>query len=101
MKRRVSMRLPFSVKFFTSTVPFGKVQSPSFSTVMRAPSGSAIHRDLVAPSDQNAAAGAYGMSPEAGCVMSALLMQPVCDRSGLIGLDGAAPEAPSWKIERP
>ncbi len=84
------MSCPFSVKFFTSTVPFGNVQSPSASTVILVLSGSAIQRDLSAPSDQNCATGVYGMSPAAGCVGFAELMQPVCESCVLMGLADAA-----------
>ncbi len=55
MNKRVSTSVGPILKFFMSTVPFGKSQSPLAPTVMFCPLGSAIQRSFTAPSDQNGA----------------------------------------------
>ena len=57
MNKRVSTRLPFRRKCFISTVPFGKLKSPSLPTPIEVLFGIASQRSFVALSDQNAAAG--------------------------------------------
>src|SRR4051812_16541232 len=82
MNRRVSPSVPPMRKSLRNTLPFGKSKWLLVpSTVMREPLGSASQRDLTAPSDQNAALGAYGIMPLAGCEGLELLAQPVCESS--------------------
>ena len=64
-------------KFFISTLRLGKSQSPSVRTVIECPFGTAIHRSLVAPSDQNGALIAYGTNPAAGCCALLATTHPV------------------------
>jgi len=61
MNKRVSINAPFKRKLFTSTLPFGNVKSPSEPTEIDVPFRIASQRSFAAPSDQNAAAGAYGI----------------------------------------
>src|SRR5687768_2123903 len=98
MNRRVSMRLPFSVKFFMSTVPEGKAQSPSAFTVICPPLGSAIQRVFTALSDQNGATGSYGMSPLAGCVGLVGSTQPVWVRRVGIVLGVVFDSTSLWSV---
>jgi hypothetical protein len=58
MKRRVSISVAPMLKFFTSTLPFGKSKSLFASIVMFSPSGSASQRVFTAPSEKNGAFGA-------------------------------------------
>ncbi len=58
MNSRVSTSVAPSVKFFTSTLPFGKSKSLSLPTAMRWPSGNASQRVFTALSEKNGAFGA-------------------------------------------
>src|SRR6187431_476087 len=80
MNSRVSASVLPSVKSLRNTLPIGKSKWLLVaSMVMRWPFGSASQRDFTAPSDQNAAFGAYGIMPLAGSLGFELLAQPVCD----------------------
>src|SRR5262245_15597061 len=83
-----------------STVPGGSTQSPSAATDATVEFGSASHRSLSAPSDQNGALGAYGTRPEAGCVGLPGTTQPVWLRSEGTG-DVFAPEPGSKRNSPP
>src|SRR5512143_542932 len=95
MNRRVSINEPFNRKFFTSTLPFGNVKSPSVPTEIDVPFGIASQRSFAAPSDQNAAAGAYGIRPAAGWLGFCALTQPVSDKSAGTGEPDEPPAPPS------
>src|SRR5258706_3336257 len=94
MNRRVSMREPFKRKFFTSTLPFGNVKSPSDPTAIEVPFGIASQRSFAAPSDQKPAAGAYGIRLVAGWLGFCVFTQPVSDKSVGTG-DPDEPPLPS------
>src|SRR6185436_7918186 len=92
MNKRVSTSWLFKRKCFMSTVPFGKLKSPSAARPIDVPFGIASQRSFVALSDQNGAEGAYGIRPLAGCVAFCGFTQPVCDSN--VGTGGAGVPLP-------
>src|SRR4026209_1457889 len=93
MNRRVSTSRLFKRKCFTSTVPFGKVKSPSAPTPIDVPFGIANQRSFVALSDQNGAAGSYGARPGAAWLGFCGFTQPVADSCVGTGVVGVPPPA--------
>src|SRR5512139_1224795 len=96
MNKRVSTSWLFKRKCFMSTVPFGKLKSPSAPRPIDVPFGIANQRSFVAPSDQNAAAGEYGIKPVAGWLGLWAFTQPVSDKK--VGTGNAGVAAPAATI---
>src|SRR6185503_6879506 len=100
MNRRVSTSRLFKRKCFTSTVPFGKVKSPSAPTPIDVPFGIASQRSFVALSDQNGAGGLYGTRPVAAWPGFCGFTQPVAD--SCVGTGGVGvPPAGGTILYRP